>query len=132
MCSLSNSSGLGASSIFFLWDATLWTTAYADLSYLNFASDGTLTDWTMGGNPSGITGESKLVFDDFILNAFSGGQMEFDYSTVYSVSQGVFEVPKYYNSWHVVPTAVPEPGVLPLVGSGLAALGLIKRRRVKR
>jgi len=124
---VSNSSGLGASSISFSWDGTLWTTANADLYYLNFAPDGTLTDWGLGGDPLGIGSVSRFVFDDFTLHGLPGGQAGFAYSTENSPAMGVFETPPYFSSWSVV----PEPGTFSLLGPGLAVAGMLVRRRAK-
>jgi hypothetical protein len=71
-------SGLGATTINFMWSHTLWTTANADLGELRFSRSGRLVDFFLGGFSGGLTGfltgPPEAVVDDFAILSFQAAE----------------------------------------------------------
>lgn len=123
----------------FAWDGTNWNDAnttfgyIADFPGLTFDSGGNLIAWFVGGdaNGPGVINGNIFASNDFSITAGSnpgGYPAQFVYH-----DQGTWLV--YYGSttWSVStdggPAPAPEPGAVALLGPGLLALGLIRRRK---
>src|SRR5262245_24665597 len=121
--SLFTERGLGATSIAFSWDGTSWTRANADLFALLFASDGTLLDWGLGGEP-GFTTISYSSFPDFMLSTQG---FPFLYSDDMTATRGGLFAGQLAN-WSVEAAHVSEPTSLMLLVLGVMTLCLRHRR----
>lgn len=114
--------GLGASSLLFVWAGTTWTRANADAYRLIFDASGNLTGWGIEGVP--LSGITATIFPDFDVNTLTGIPSSFGFAYDYAgrIFDGTLETA-------TVRTTVPEPATLALLGISLAGLGFSRRRR---
>ena len=110
----------------FSWDGTTWTDANAGSFYLGFDAGGNLTNWFLGGDPttvSGIDGSPGAPDDFWVKVAFSDFTYHDDSTPSTTILYGTL------TSWSVSTGNAPEPGTFALLGPGLLALGLVRRRK---
>ena len=115
--------GLGASSLLFVWAGTTWTRGNADAYRLIFDATGNLTGWGIEGDPLG--GITATIFPDFDVNTVTGIPSSFGFSYDYAgriFDRGALETA-------TVTTTVPEPATLAILCLGLAGLGFIRRKQ---
>ena len=124
--------GLGALEVNFRWGNTLFTRANADLGELQFKERGQLIAFVLGGTASEtgiggiyglISGPADRVIDDFFASAFfqpSGGLL-YTNAGFAGVLEGRIEARSLVGP-------VPEPSTILLLGTGLAA-SIVRRRR---
>lgn len=126
--SLLHDTGLGATQVNFSWGGKLWTTANADLGYLEFGPSGELLGWTLGDTPgiwSWTYAPAANVVGDIWLNAFPDGTTRFVYTN--AGLEGLFLGQLFSGS--SAPPVVPEPSTVLLIGTGLTLLARARRRR---
>ena len=115
--------GLGSSSLLFVWAGTTWTRASADAYRLIFDAMGNLSGWGIEGDPLG--GMTATIFPDFDVNTLTGIPSSFGFSYDYAgrvFDRGTLEMA-------TVRTTVPEAATLALLGLGLAGLGFSRRKQ---
>ena len=117
---INSASGLHISTIDFTWAGHAWSRSDADAFLLAFDAAGKLTGWDFGGTPDGLTAG---VYPDIDVSPTAG----FLYTTSDSPAHGIFQ--GTVTSWSVSTGSAPEPGTLALLGPGLLALGLVRRRK---
>lgn len=116
----------------------LWTVDY-DLSGITLTSlgwfatsaSGSITDTTGGGGTEILTGKadgsgSVFTFQDDGHRLGPGGS---DLGPGGGIVGRGWELGEGTNDWLVTSTVVPEPSTMLLIGSGLAGLGFMRRRR---
>lgn len=120
---INSASGLHISTIDFTWAGHAWSRSDADAIFLHFDAAGTLTFWEVGGTPDGLNGITGGVYPDIDVSPTTG----FLYTTSDSPANGIFQ--GTVTSWSVSTGNAPEPGTFALLGPGLLALGLVRRRK---
>jgi hypothetical protein len=106
----------------FTWGNTLWTTANASVWSLSFDANGGLTDFNLGGAPSGFDAVAFVGADDFVIRVPISG---------YTLAAVPGE--RLFNARTFSPDLVtPEPGTLLLLTSGVAALVARRKSIVRR
>jgi len=107
-----------------------WGSGNSGVNYLVFDSSGTLTEWQIGGDPSGIGGLTSLV-DDFRIQSLSISEsafFEFGAAAGDGGSSGGLANNIVVWSATSSPGSAPEPGSWVLLGFGLAGIVAARRR----
>ena len=128
--------GFGAEALSFSWGGVTWDTSNADVYLIGREASGRIGKWAAGGSPAGFDGLSASAAPDFRvvfcvtddINVCSS--ITFEYTTALSPTLGVFTgfVPNFSIQRQPLDAPVPEPMTLLLVGSGLGALAVRRRR----
>lgn len=125
--------GFSADHVLFTWGGTTWTEKNADVVQIGFDDSGEVSLWTLGAATNGEAGVGSSTFPDFLLGYCgfcSGDPFTFSYTTPRSPLAGIFSGRLTSFQLTTEPAPTPEPLSMMLVGTGLAGLALMRRRRL--